>query len=382
MRFVSIIWKNVYRRRTRSLLTICGLAVAVATVVALVGISESFPRHFAALYRDREVDIVVQRYGAKAELSVNLPEKLGDRIRQIPHVTEVIGGLMASIPLDQQNLPAVFLDGWPNSSPLFDNMTYLEGRRLHSGDYHKLIIGQELAKKTGKKIGDTLQVYGEPYQILGVFKSKNVFDDNSMVTLLPDMQKALDQNDQVTGFIVRTDAPREKSPERTAELTRIEHQIETLDPDHSVAAIEAGEFVNNVGPIRAARAFAWAVSAIALILGGILMLNTMIMSVYERIREIGTLRAVGWRRFQVVRMILVEALVLSAGGALVGSLAAAGMTLGLSKLPAASGFVAGDIAPAVIAEGCIAALLVGVASAVYPAIWGASLSPVEAMRRK
>ncbi len=112
------------------------------------------------------------------------------------------------------------------------------------------------------------------------------------------------------------------------------------------------------------------------------MLNTMIMSVYERIREIGTLRAVGWRKFQVVRMILVEALVLSIAGAVLGSLAAEGMTFGLSKLPSASGFVAGDIAPAVIAEGCIAALLVGVASAIYPAIWGASLSPVEAMRRK
>ena len=142
------------------------------------------------------------------------------------------------------------------------------------------------------------------------------------------------------------------------------------------------DFVKNVGPIRSAQAVSLAVSAIALALGGIGMLNTMIMSVYERIREIGTLRAIGWRKFKVVRLILVEALVLSIAGALLGTLAAKLMTVGLSHLPAASGFVASDIAPLVIIEGCAAAMIVGVGSAIYPAIWGASLSPTEALRRK
>jgi putative ABC transport system permease protein len=383
MRFVSIIWKNVYRRRTRSLLTICGLGVAVATVVSLVGISESFQRHFIDLYAARGVDMVVQKYGANAELSISLPDELGDRIRKIPHVSGVIGGLMDEVSLDEQNLPAVFLDGWPNSSPLFDEVTYLEGHRLRTGDFHKLIIGQELAAKTGTKIGDSLQIYGDKYQVQGIFTSKNVFDDNSMITLLPDMQEALNRKGQVTGFIIRTDLPKDMNPEeRDAELTRIKQQIEALDPGHNVAAEQSAKFVESVGPIRAARAMALVVSAIALALGGIGMLNTMIMSVYERIREIGTLRAVGWRKFQVVRLILVEALVLSIAGALFGSLAAKLMTVGLSHLPAASGFVGGDIAPIVIVQGFIAALVVGVGSAIYPAIWGASLSPVEAMRRK
>ncbi len=229
MRFVSIIWKNVYRRRTRSLLTICGLGVAVATVVSLVGISESFQRHFIDLYRDRGIDIVVQRYGANAELSISLPESLGNRIRRVPHVSEVIGGLMDEVPLDEQNLPAVFIDGWPNSSPLFNEVTYLKGHRLHTGDVHKLIIGQSLAAKTDKKIGDTLQVFGEPYQIVGIFTSENIFDDGSMVTLLPDMQEAQKKQGQVTGFIVRTDLPKDMGPERVAELTNIKKQIESLE---------------------------------------------------------------------------------------------------------------------------------------------------------
>jgi putative ABC transport system permease protein len=263
---------------------------------------------------------------------------------------------------------------------LFDEVTFSVGRRLHTGDFHKLIIGQSLAEKTGKKVHDTLKIYGDKYEILGIFRSNNVFDDGSMVTMLPDLQEALNRPHQVTGFIVRTDLPKVPSPERTAAINQIQKQIETLEP--GVAAEEMHSFVKNVGPIRSAQALALVVSAIALALGGIGMLNTMIMSVYERIREIGTLRAVGWRKYQVVRLILVEALVLSVAGAILGSLAAGVMTIGLSHLPAASGFIASDIAPLVIIEGCLAALVVGVGSAVYPAIWGASLSPVEALRRK
>jgi len=380
MRFAAIIWKNVYRRKTRSLLTICGLGVAVATVVSLVGISESFERRFKDLYQARGIDVIVQRYGVHAELSVSLPQELGERIQKVPHVTQVIGGLMDEIALDDQGLPAVFLDGWPDSSPLFDEVKKVDGRRLHTGDHHKLMIGKSLAAKTGKKVHDTLQIYGDKYEILGIFSSNNVFDDGSMVTMLPDMQRALNRPNQVTGFIVRTDLPKTPGPERTAALAEMKKQIEALEP--GVAAEEMQNFVKNVGPIKSAQSVALVVSAIALALGGIGMLNTMIMSVYERIREIGTLRAVGWRKFQVVRLILVEALVLSLAGAIVGSLGANAMTFGLSRLPSASGFIGSDIAPAVIVEGCLAALVVGVGSAVYPAIWGASLNPVEALRKK
>ena len=120
-----------------------------------------------------------------AELSITLPEELGSKIAKIPHVTGVIGGLMDEISLDDLGLPAVFIDGWADSSPLFNEVTYIKGHRLHMGDYHKLMIGQSLAEKTGKTIGDKLQIYGDQYEIKAIFTSNNVFDDGSMVTMLP-----------------------------------------------------------------------------------------------------------------------------------------------------------------------------------------------------
>ena len=92
MRRLTIAWKNLRRRPARSLLTITGLAVAVATVVSLVGVAESFESSFLALYTRRGGDLVVQRRGGTVQLSKGIPLTLGDRIRQLPNAGQVIGG--------------------------------------------------------------------------------------------------------------------------------------------------------------------------------------------------------------------------------------------------------------------------------------------------
>ncbi len=128
-----------------------------------------------------------------------------------------------------------------------------------------------------------------------------------------------------------------------------------------------------------ARGVAWAVSAIALVIGAIGMLNTMVMSVAERIREIGTLRAIGWTKRRVMRVIFFESVLLSVGGELLGTLAAIGLTKYLSNFRLTSGYIKGEIAPVVLLQGLLVAVLVGVGGAAYPAFWGASQPPVESL---
>ena len=108
-------------------------------------------------------------------------------------------------------------------------------------------------------------------------------------------------------------------------------------------------------------------------MGAVFMLNTMVMSVFERTREIGILRAIGWRPWRIMRMILMESVLLSLGGGVVGTIGAIGLTWFLSRLPVVNGVDPAAITLAVIVvKGFVIALLVGLIGAAYPAYRGAT----------
>jgi putative ABC transport system permease protein len=380
MQFSAFIWRNLLRRPVRSGLTIVGLSVAVAAVVALVGISDGFSRQYQELYDHRGVDLVVQKVGSSAELNNSLPEDLAESIRKIPHVKECNGGLMDVVSFPERDLLAVIINGWPADSPLFRDRTMLSGRFPTADDHHKVIIGEQLAANLGKKLHDTIRIYDTDVEIIGIFRSVSVFENGSIGTLISDMQDYMNRPHQVTGFVIRTDIPKDGAPEHRAQMDEVKTQIEALG--EGIAATASTDFIENVGLIKLTKAVAWVTSAIALVIGAIGMLNTMVMSVYERVREIGTLRAMGWRKTRVMSMILGESVLLSFGGAVIGSAAALLLTRFLSRMPMTSELIEGKIAPVIFVEGFLLALLVGFAGALYPAFWGANLQPIEAMRKK
>src|SRR5262249_2681520 len=128
-----------------------------------------------------------------------------------------------------------------------------------------------------------------------------------------------------------------------------------------------------------AQAMAWLTSAIALMIGTISMANTMVMSVVERTKEIGILRAIGWKKWRVMRMILGVSTILSLVGGVLGGILAVIVCKWLATLPQVGGFIQGEIAPIVIAKGFFIALAVGLIGGLWPAFRAASLLPTEAI---
>src|SRR5215471_1133118 len=103
MRMWQIARKNLWRRPWRSLLTIAALAIAVAAVVALVGVSESLESSFLSLYLDRGADLVVQKRGGMVQLSKGIKESFGDKLSKLPGVVEVIGCLMDLVSFEDKD---------------------------------------------------------------------------------------------------------------------------------------------------------------------------------------------------------------------------------------------------------------------------------------
>jgi putative ABC transport system permease protein len=372
MQFTSLILKNVLHRPVRTILTTLGLAIAIAAVTILVGISWNFEKSFLTLYNSKGIDLVVVRAGNSNQLSSSLDEKMADRLRQIDGVAEVAQSLVDTVAFEQENLVSVLVDGWVPGSILFRGIKLLEGRALKPGDDKVVILGRVLAMTLGKKAGDRVQIAGETFDVVGIFESESWFENGSLTIPLKTLQKIMGREGQVTGLLIQAKASDERS------IKDLRRRIESTIP--GVAATPARDHVQGDTQIRLARAMAWTTAAIALFLGSVGMLNTMLMSIFERTREIGILRAVGWRRRRVLALVLGEALAIAFLGALVGVLLAVVGLRVLTLAPTARGFISPNLPPQVLLIALAMAVGLSLLGGLYPAARAATLEPTEALR--
>src|ERR1700733_320534 len=273
MQFTSLILKNVLHRPVRTILTTLGLAIAIAAVTILVGISWNFEQSFLTLYNTKGIDLVVVRAGNSNQLSSSLDEKMADRLRQIEGVAEVAQSLVDTVAFEQENLVSVLVDGWVPGSILFRGIKLLEGRALKPGDEKVVILGRVLAMTLGKKAGDRVQIAGETFEVVGIFESERWFENGSLTIPSKTLQKIMGREGQVTGLLIQAKAADERS------IKELRRRIESTIP--GVAATPARDHVQGDTQIRLARAMAWTTAAIAPFLGPVGMLNTMLMSIFE-----------------------------------------------------------------------------------------------------
>jgi putative ABC transport system permease protein len=148
----------------------------------------------------------------------------------------------------------------------------------------------------------------------------------------------------------------------------------------NLIALEDAEFTRSYSQFKILKATAWAVGGCGLLMGGLGVANTMIMSVFTRIREIAILRVCGFSNPQIAAMILGESAVVSLLGAVLGLVTGSCLLLALKLVPALHGYVDVTIQPIVILIVILLALLTGVAGALYPAVYAMRVRAVEALR--
>src|ERR1700722_19703973 len=246
MQFTSLIVKNVLHRPVRTLLTTLGLAIAIAAVTILVGISWNFERSFLAIYNSKGIDLVVVHAGSSNQLSSSLDEKLADRLRQVPGVAGVAPSLVDTVGFEEQNLVSVLVNGWVPGSILFRGLRVLEGRALEPGDDKAVMLGRVLTMTLGKKPGDRLQIAGETFDVVGIFESDSWFENGGLLVPLKTLQKMMGRERQVTGFLIQG----AKSDERS--IADLRKRIETTNS--GVAATPARDHVQGDTQIRLSRA--------------------------------------------------------------------------------------------------------------------------------
>jgi putative ABC transport system permease protein len=384
MRFVTFIIRNLTQRRIRTLLTVLGLSVSVGAMVALLGVSERFAAAIADSFTRRGVDLVVLEAGKPDQASSELEESVGDRIRAIPGVLVVSESLLELLDIRKGDSSiSVLVQGWRPENQAFHDLQMLQGRKLESTDRHVCLLGVTLAQNLNKSVGDKVIVADQEFEVIGVFQSFTVFENGGLIILLEEMQREIRRRPKVvTGFSVVVD-PNSDPQGHAAAVQRVREQIEQMTDSRGrqmLSALPTQDYVKNSLHVKLPLAMAWMTSMIALLIGTIGMLNTMITSVLERVKEIGILRAIGWPRRRIVAMILGESVTLSITAALVGTVAAVCLVWVLAQAPTVNGFIDGTIALGSIVKGLLITVCIGLLGGAYPAYRASLLQPTEALR--
>jgi putative ABC transport system permease protein len=377
MWFITFVFKNLLRRPLRSALTVTAVAIAIAALVALVGVANGFERSFMELYDTEGIDLIVIQKGVIQPISSKLPERLRADIEAVPGVRDVLPGLAEVInqKVDGEDR-ALILQGWIPETKVFEHLRFIHGKTLTRKDVGKIIVGTIMAENLNLKVGDSLELVDKEFQVVGIYESSHVYENGALVAPLKELQDLLLRGDVVSGYSIILD---EKEKRDEAGVERMRQRIEAVKP--GLLNVQTPEdFVRKMFEIRLAKGMAWVTSAIALLIGLFGMMNTMVMSVHERTREIGILRAVGWRPGRVIKMILLEAVVLSIVGALVGILGAVVLIKVLAKLPIANSFVEGSVSPWLMLYGQALAIGVGLLGGAIPALRAARMLPNSALR--
>ena len=382
MTLLTMVIRNVVRRKLRSGLTIVAIALAIGAVVALVGIASGFERSFVQLYDSAGIDIIVVRSGVQERFNSVLDESIGKRLAAVPGVEEAIPSLVDMISFENENIVSVPLRGAPAGAKVIDHLQILSGRHLRPGDTQEIVLGKTVAEQLHKKVGDTVKLYDQyPYKVVGIYDAESLFDNGSLIIPIGDLQRLMERPNQVTGFTVGV-----VNPAEPGNVDRVVKAIDELKDDKgkslALQALSARNHINTITQLQAAKAMSWVTSVIALVIGTVGVTNTMFMSVFERTREIGILRAIGWRPQRIVRLILCESLAMSTLGALVGGAGAVIATRLLAKVPMVAGIIDGRISPNVLALGFLLSIVVGLIGVAYPAFRGARIVPTAALRHE
>ena len=364
-------WRNLGRRRLRTLLTLCGIGMAIGAFVALVGFSRSFEHEWMRIYETSGIDIAVVQ---KTFLNTSVDESAGDKLKALPDVADASPMILNMMDLTPEVNALAY--GWRANSFEFESLTFKSGHRFRDGQ-PELILGDLLASSLNKKAGDTLDIQGSSFTVTGIYHGGSALEAGAAILPLDQLQQISSLQGKVTAFHVRLrPAPRNESPQQYMQTAQA--QIEAALP--GLRAVPAAERASNNQFVVLAHAAAWGTSSIALIIGILGIANTMAMSVFERTREIGILRALGWKSWRVLLLIQLEAVTLGLAGGILGIGVGWGALRLLSTLPQTASIVSADFPPLLLLEALGVAILAGLLAGAVPAWRGAHLSPVEALR--
>jgi putative ABC transport system permease protein len=365
-------FRNLLRRRLRTALSVLGVAIGVAAIVAFHSVARGFRGSIDRYLIDSGAQMLVVNKTMKDPAFSRVRKEEQDFVAAHPDVEHFSRANMTlasprGLPGSPRITALVVFGRTPGDRLLEKYRKGLKGRLLEAPG--ELLAGSIAAEDLRLSLGDTLQLFGRTFTVVGIYTTSVPWERVGVAVDNRVVQEVLSMGDSIyLGYVYLRPG---------SDGAALKAAVEAKYPHLEVMRTE--EFTLFYDQLEYIDWFVWIVSIVSVAVGGLGVLNTLLMSVSERTREIGTLRAVGWSRARVLSMILQEGLLVSVLGGLLGlAVGVAGAELLVGFAP--RGFLGAQYSAFLFLEAVAVALGLGFLGSLYPAWKAGKLSPIEALR--
>ncbi len=384
--YLVLAFKSIRHKSTRSYLTIVGILIGVAAIVALVSITQGLSESIATEFELAGTDTITVAAGMGMGIGEYLDVERVRDVESVRGVRTVEYFLMDITEVEYRGqVESTFV--WGASEGLLDEIPQFdiaEGRNLREHETGSAVVGSTVYPEVfDNPVGmrSILEIDDDNYRVVGKLEHIGVpSDDQSVVISLSDAQSLLGLDDEISMMLVRVDSGYDVSEVADEIEKALEDELD--DDEFSVETMEQIlDAVNNV--LAMVQALFVGVASIALLVGGVGIMNTMYTSVLEKTREIGIMKAVGARNSDVMTVFMFESGLLGLAGGIVGVLVGLGIALGVEYLVHeyyALTMLKVSISPELIIGALMFSFILGTLSGVLPARRAAGLNPVDALR--